>query len=143
MTGLQKNWTCYQGYLKSSGKVLIFTDADTVYSRQTVPLGVGQTYHISDCSMLFPCLFNYQSCLCLAFTGLQRVYAVQLFSKNEKPFGVPYDDWVAKYWNWDVGQSQFTPKPNGCIINNSSSMAMLVETTLLIRFVASHLSRAS
>jgi hypothetical protein len=67
-----------------------------------------------------------------AFTGLQRVYAVQLFSNNEKPFGVPYDDWVAKYWNWDIGMStdQFTPKPNGCIINNSSSMAMLVETTV-------------
>ena len=67
-----------------------------------------------------------------AFTGLQQVYAVQLFSKNEKPFGVPYDDWVAKYWNWDIGMStdQFTPKPNGCIINNSSSMAMLVETTV-------------
>jgi hypothetical protein len=60
-----------------------------------------------------------------AFTGLQHVYAVQLFSKNEKPFGVPYDDWAAKYWNWDIGMStdQFTPKPNGCIINNSSSMA--------------------
>jgi hypothetical protein len=67
-----------------------------------------------------------------AFTGLQRVYAVQLFLKNEKPFGIPYDDWVAKFWNWDAGQSidQFTPKPNGCIINNSSSMAMLVETTV-------------
>jgi len=24
-----KNWACYQGYLKSSGEVLIFTDADT------------------------------------------------------------------------------------------------------------------
>jgi len=55
---------------------------------------------------------------------------VLIITKNEKPFGVPYDDWVAKYWNWDVGQStdEFTPKPNGCIINNSSSLAMLVET---------------
>ncbi len=68
----------------------------------------------------------------LAFTGLQRVYAVQLFSKNEKPFGVSYDDWLAKFVNWDKGMStdQFTPKQNGCIINNSSSMAMLVETTV-------------
>jgi hypothetical protein len=41
-------------------------------------------------------------------------------------------DWVAKYWNWDIGMTpdQFTPKPNGCIINNSSSMVMLVETTV-------------
>ena len=72
------------------------------------------------------------SSIFLAFTGLQRVYAVQLFLKNEKPFGVSYDDWLAKYLNWDKGMStdQFTPKPNGCIINNSSSMAMLVEQTV-------------
>ena len=37
-----------------------------------------------------------------AFLDFNVVYAVQLFSKNEKPFGVSYDDWVAKYWNWDV-----------------------------------------
>src|SRR5215469_6316591 len=37
-----KNWACYQGYLKSSGEVLIFTDADTVYPRHTVSLAVGQ-----------------------------------------------------------------------------------------------------
>lgn len=36
-----KNWACYQGYLKSSGDVLIFTDADTVYSHHTVSLAVG------------------------------------------------------------------------------------------------------
>jgi len=60
------------------------------------------------------------------------VYAVQLFPKNEKPFGVSYDDWLAKYVNWDKGMStdQFTPKPNGCVINNSSSMAMLLETVV-------------
>jgi hypothetical protein len=67
-----------------------------------------------------------------AFSGLQQVSAVQLFSKNEKPFGVSYDDWVAKYWNWDLslGPDQMTPKQNGCVINNSSSMVMLVETTV-------------
>jgi hypothetical protein len=60
------------------------------------------------------------------------VYGVELFSKTDKPFGIPYDDWVAKYWNWQVSLSpdQFTPKPNGCLINNSSSMVMLVETTV-------------
>jgi len=67
-----------------------------------------------------------------AFSGLQNVYGVKLFSKDEKPFGVLYDDWVAKYWNWDVGMStdQFNPKPGGCLINNSSSMVMPVETTV-------------
>jgi len=67
-----------------------------------------------------------------AFTGLQHVYAVQFFSKNEKPFGISYDDWVAKYWNWDLGlnKHQFAPKQDGCVVNNSSSMVMLLETEI-------------
>jgi hypothetical protein len=83
----------------------------------------------SESSRILIIIFLISSILS-AFTGVQRIYAVQLFSQNEKPFGVSYDDWVAKYWNWDIGLStdQFTPKPNGCIINNSSSMVMLVET---------------
>ncbi|MGB6531173.1 MAG: hypothetical protein WBF33_23950 [Candidatus Nitrosopolaris sp.] len=66
-----------------------------------------------------------------AFTGL-RAYAVQLFSKNEKPFGVSYDDWVAKYWNWDLGlnRDQFAPKQGGCVINNSNLLVMLLETEI-------------
>jgi len=60
------------------------------------------------------------------------VYAVQLFSKNEKPFGVTYDDWVSKYWNWDnsLTTDQFNPKPGGCIINTSNQLVMLVDTTV-------------
>jgi hypothetical protein len=67
-----------------------------------------------------------------AFSGLQSVYGVELFSKDEKPFGVSYDDWVAKYWNWDFSLStdEFTPKPDGCLINNLDSMVMLMETTV-------------
>jgi hypothetical protein len=66
------------------------------------------------------------------FSGLQSVYGVELFSKDEKPFDVSYDDWVAKYWNWDFSLStdEFTPKPDGCLINNSDSMVMLMETTV-------------
>ena len=66
------------------------------------------------------------------FPGLQTVYGIELFTKVEKPYGISYDDWVAKYWNWDVSLStdQFTPKPNGCLINNSNSMVMLMETTV-------------
>lgn len=59
-------------------------------------------------------------------------YAVQLFSKDDKPFGMSYDDWVAKYWNWQnsLSTDQFTPKPGGCIMNNSYSMVMLVDGTV-------------
>ena len=31
--------------------------------------------------------------------GLTSVYGVEMFSKDVKPFGISYDDWVAKYWN--------------------------------------------
>lgn len=33
-----KNWACYQGYLKSEGKVLMFTDADTEHAPNTMSL---------------------------------------------------------------------------------------------------------
>jgi hypothetical protein len=70
----------------------------------------------------------------VAFSGLTSVYAVELFSKDEKPFGISYDDWVAKYWNWDISQNadQATPKPNGCLINNSDSMIMLMNPASVV-----------
>jgi hypothetical protein len=67
-----------------------------------------------------------------AFAGINNVYAVEFYSKDEKPFGVSYDDWIAKYWNWDVSLNtdQFTPKPDGCVINKSDSMVMLIDPTV-------------
>ena len=35
-----KNWACYQGYLKSSGDLILFTDADTTHSVSTISLAV-------------------------------------------------------------------------------------------------------
>src|SRR5919198_4135367 len=35
-----KNWACYQGYLNSTGEILLFTDADTVHSRCAMSLAV-------------------------------------------------------------------------------------------------------
>ena len=70
----------------------------------------------------------------IAFSGLTSVYAVEMFSKDVKPFGISYDDWVAKYWNKRIGMNkdQATPKPGGCLIlnneNKSDSMVMLMDT---------------
>jgi chlorobactene glucosyltransferase len=36
-----KNWACYQGYLKATGDVFLFTDADTVHSPSTMSLAVA------------------------------------------------------------------------------------------------------
>lgn len=35
-----KNWACYQGYIKSKGSLLLFTDADSIHSSSTVALAV-------------------------------------------------------------------------------------------------------
>jgi hypothetical protein len=69
-----------------------------------------------------------------AFPGLHNAYGVELFSKDEKPFGVSYDDWVANYWNKWIGKNtdEATPKPGGCLIvnddNKSASLVMLMST---------------
>src|SRR5215471_15228156 len=82
----------------------------------------------------FVCIFVTLLILSSFFTLLvpHVVYAVQLFSKAEKPFGISYDDWVSKYWNWNnsLTTDQFTPKPGGCIINKSNSLVMLADPTI-------------
>jgi chlorobactene glucosyltransferase len=35
-----KNWACYQGYLRSTGDIFLFTDADTVHSAHLMKMGV-------------------------------------------------------------------------------------------------------
>lgn len=36
-----KNWACHQGYLKSKGNLILFTDADTTHSVSTISLAVA------------------------------------------------------------------------------------------------------
>jgi chlorobactene glucosyltransferase len=36
-----KNWACYEGYLRATGDVFLFTDADTVHSPYTMSLALG------------------------------------------------------------------------------------------------------
>ena len=36
-----KNWACMQGYKKSTGDLLLFTDADTIHSKNTISLSVS------------------------------------------------------------------------------------------------------
>jgi hypothetical protein len=61
-------------------------------------------------------------------------YSIDLFSKDESPFGIPYDVWVAKYWNWtasipiDPETNTFANlKENGCLIHEEDSVIMLVD----------------
>ena len=64
--------------------------------------------------------------------GSYPAFGVELFPKDDQPFGVSYDEWISKYWNWWVSTSieESTPKPGGCLINETDSMVMLMETTV-------------
>jgi hypothetical protein len=37
-------------------------------------------------------------------------YAAQFYSEDTKPFGIPYKDWTAKWWNWtmSINKNNFT-----------------------------------
>jgi hypothetical protein len=64
--------------------------------------------------------------------GLSNANGVELYSKNDKPFGIPYEDWITKWWNWwiKVSKEEAIPKENGCLMNKSDSMVMLMETAV-------------
>src|SRR5215472_14616036 len=85
-------------------------------------------------SAVFVCIFVTPLILLTfsLFLVPHTVHAVQLFSKADNPFGVSYDDWVSKYWNWDnsLTTDQFNPTSGGCIISTSNQMVMLVDTTV-------------
>jgi hypothetical protein len=60
---------------------------------------------------------------------------IDVFSKNESPFGTTHEDWVAKWWNWSfpIGIDPETNdwaglKQNGCLMHKENSMVMLVDT---------------
>ncbi|HEU5460815.1 MAG TPA: glycosyltransferase [Nitrososphaeraceae archaeon] len=40
-----KNWACYQGYMKSNGNLLLFTDADSYHAENTLSLAVQNINH--------------------------------------------------------------------------------------------------
>lgn len=56
----------------------------------------------------------------------------EVYSSDDKPFGTSKDVWLSNFWTWWVKRTadEVPPKPEGCLINNSSSMVMLMETTV-------------
>ena len=62
-----------------------------------------------------------------------EVYGIEMFSEAEAPFGLSYDEWVSRFWNWwiSVPEGEYIPPPGGCIVNRSDgqngSMVMLME----------------
>ncbi len=75
----------------------------------------------------------------LVFSAMAMVpiaYAVDVFQKNELPFGKPYDDWVQDWWRWNAaipGDPETTfagVKENGCLINKEGPVAMLMDPAI-------------
>jgi chlorobactene glucosyltransferase len=55
-----KNWACYQGYLKSNGNLLLFTDADSYHSENTMSLAVQNINHYDlDAITIMPRLLSF------------------------------------------------------------------------------------
>jgi hypothetical protein len=63
-------------------------------------------------------------------------YAIDVFHKDEVPFGKPYEDWVQDWWKWNAaipGDPVTTfagVKENGCLINNDGPVAMLIDPAI-------------
>jgi hypothetical protein len=77
-------------------------------------------------------LVSFVHCLIFFENGHQLLYASELFSGDEKPFNIPYDSWISQFWNWyvNLNPEESTPTPDGCLINESGSMVMLMGTTV-------------
>jgi hypothetical protein len=64
--------------------------------------------------------------------GLSSAYGVDFYAENEEPFGVPKDVWMSKWWTWWVTTStdEVPSKSDGCLMNKSGPMVMLMETAV-------------
>jgi hypothetical protein len=67
------------------------------------------------------------SLIVLLIVGSTNALAIKPFSVNEMPFGISYDEWISRYWNWFVSfsEEEAAPVPGGCFIHESGLMVML------------------
>jgi hypothetical protein len=73
----------------------------------------------------------------IVVTSASGSNGIDIFSKDESPFGIPYDVWITKFWNWDASipldpeTNTFAGiKENGCLIHEEGSVIMLVDTAV-------------
>jgi hypothetical protein len=75
----------------------------------------------------------------LVFSAMAMVpiaYAIDVFHKDELPFGKPYEDWVHDYWRWNAALSSDPDttvvgiKENGCFINKEGPVAFLMDPAI-------------
>lgn len=82
--------------------------------------------------MIIVVFFAVIVCHAFFLFGFSNVYGVEVFSKDEQPFGKPYDEWLGKFWNWGLSlTSEQSNPPNGsCLINKSDSMVMVFDPAI-------------
>jgi hypothetical protein len=64
--------------------------------------------------------------------GSFTAFGIELFSKDDNPFGIAQDVWMQKYWNWWISLSteETTPIKDGCLINKNDSVVFVIEPTI-------------
>ena len=64
--------------------------------------------------------------------GFTAVYGATVFSKNEQPFGIPYNELIGKYWKWwiTLTPEQSEPPDGSCLINKNDSMIMVLNPSV-------------
>jgi hypothetical protein len=68
-----------------------------------------------------------------AMVTVPIAYAVDVFHKDELPFGKPYEDWIHDWWRWNaaIPSDPVTTfagvKENRCFINKEGPVAMLID----------------
>ena len=62
--------------------------------------------------------------------GLSGVHGIGLYSKTDEPFGIPYNVWIGKMWNWWISTTlvEVAPGHGGCLMNRVDSMVMVMQT---------------
>ena len=70
--------------------------------------------------------------LFLIIPGSFTAFGIELFSKDDNPFGIAQDVWMQKYWNWWIPLSteETTPIKDGCLINKTNSVVFVIEPTI-------------
>lgn len=60
-------------------------------------------------------------------------FKIEVYPEEQSPFGIPKEDWVARWWNWSFSigigpDNQWDVKNDGCTLQREDSMVMLLDT---------------
>ena len=92
---------------------------------------ISHHFRLQSLAKISPAIIFLGSIL-LIHTGFTIAYGIEVFSKDEKPFGIPYNEWIGKYWKWfiTVTPEQSEPPNGSCFIHKSDSMIMLLDPSV-------------